>query len=149
VSDEELVRDFTEGRISRRVFVRRLVDGGMPMMAAVSHAEALVPTASPSTGVGRADESDAPANVTMSARPRQVDGTEVTFVGDGYIIYHPAQDRMHSLNHTAALVLELCTGESDVDEIARLLQQAFQLPEPPEEETRHCLAVLFDEGLIR
>ena len=151
---EDLVVAFTEGRISRRAFVRQLVDGGMSMPAALSYAEALSPEKPASDGAG----SDAAASSTpsapsapagMAAKPTQVDDLEVNFVGDGYVVYHPARDRMHSLNNTAAVVLELCTGENDASEIARLLQQAFQLPEPPDEETRHCLSVLFDEGLIR
>ena len=148
MSDEELVRAFTEGRISRRVFVRRLVDGGMPMPSAVSYAEALVPTAT-SAGAATPVGTEAREPMGMAARPKQVDALEVNFVGDGYIVYQPARDRMHSLNHTAAVVMELCTGDNDPDEIARRLQRIFELPEPPEEETRHCLAVLFDEGLIR
>jgi hypothetical protein len=64
-------------------------------------------------------------------------------------VYQPAKDRMHSLNHTAAVVLELCTGDNDEGEIARLLQDAYELPATPHDETRRCLESLFDEGLIR
>lgn len=147
---EELVVAFTEGRVSRRAFVRQLVDGGMSMPAALSYAEALAPTAPPSPTAGdvTAVATGRPA-APMSATPTQVDELEVNFVGDGYIVYHPSRDRMHSLNHTGALVLELCTGKNDAAQIATLLQQAFKLPAPPLEETRHCLGVLFDEGLIR
>jgi hypothetical protein len=56
---------------------------------------------------------------------------------------------VHSLNNVAALVLELCTGENDAAAIAALLQQAFQLPAAPLEETRYGLTLLFDEELIR
>jgi len=148
--DEDLVRAFREGRLTRRAFVRQLVDGGMEMSAALEYADVLVPTArervtdaAMSAGAGSGGGSVVPA------KPTQVPDLEINFVGDGYIIYQPAKDRMHSLNHTAAVVLELCTGANDEAEIARLLQQAYDLPEAPQNETRRCLESLFDEGLIR
>ena len=79
----------------------------------------------------------------MPAKPVGAAHLELNLVGDGYIVYQPASERMHSLNHTAALVLELCTGQNDAPEIARLLQRGYQLPEPPDDETRQCLASLF------
>jgi hypothetical protein len=142
MSEEELVTAFTEGRLTRRAFVRQLVDRGMTMADALAYAERLVPEA-------RAAAPAPPPNLaTQPARPVQSDGLEISFVGDGYVVYQPARDRMHSLNNTAALVLELCTGENDVAEIARLLQGAFELPAPPLTETQQCLDALFAEGLI-
>jgi len=41
VSDEELVDAFTQGRISRRVFVRRLVAGGLTVSAAMAYSQSL------------------------------------------------------------------------------------------------------------
>jgi len=39
--DEELVNAYVEGRISRRVFIRRLVAGGIGLGAALTYAEVL------------------------------------------------------------------------------------------------------------
>lgn len=142
MSEQELVAAFTEGRLTRRAFVRQLVDRGMPMADALAYAEDLVPEARPSAWV------PPPAGATRSAKPVQSEGLEISFVGDGYVVYQPARDRMHSLNNTAALVLELCTGEHDVAEIARLLQGAFALSEPPVDDTRRCLDALYAEGLV-
>jgi coenzyme PQQ synthesis protein D (PqqD) len=80
--------------------------------------------------------------------PERTDGIEVNAVADGYVVYDTARDRVHYLNHTAALVLELCTGENSTDEIVRLLQVAFELPEPPTREANDCLEQLRGEGLI-
>jgi hypothetical protein len=148
--EEELVRAFREGRLTRRAFVRQLVEGGMEMPAALAYAEVLVPApndgeASTATATG-ASPSTSPF---MPERPVQVDELEINFVGDGYVVYHPSTDRMHSLNHTAAVVLELCTGANDQSEIARLLRDVYELPEPPEDDIRQCLESLFEEGLIR
>jgi hypothetical protein len=147
--EEELVRAFREGRLTRRAFVRQLVVGGMEMPAALAYAEVLLPAPKEETGGAAAATRTASATApAVPERPVQVDDLETNFVGDGYVVYHPAQDRMHSLNHTAAVVLELCTGANDQSEIARLLQDVYELPEPPEEDIRLCLETLFDEGLI-
>ena len=81
-------------------------------------------------------------------RPERVEGVEVSAAADGYVVYDPAKDRVHYLNHTAALVLEFCTGEHTAEEIARLLQVAYEMPEPPVLEAGECLAQLRHEGLI-
>jgi hypothetical protein len=77
-----------------------------------------------------------------------MDGVEVVPTADGYVVYDEQRDRIHYLNHTAALVLEFCTGENSPGEIVRMLQLAYDLPEPPDEETRECLARLRAEGLV-
>ena len=115
MTKEELVRAFTEGRLPRRAFVRQLVDQGMSMPAALSYADALAPQAGSPNSVAATAASPA---ASISLKPVQVNDLRVNFVGDGYIVHHPARDRMHSLNHTAAIVLELCTGENDASDIA-------------------------------
>jgi PqqD family protein of HPr-rel-A system len=81
-------------------------------------------------------------------KPRRVDGVEVNEVADGYVVYDPRADKVHYLNHTAALVLECCTGENTSEEIVRVVQLAFELPEPPVGETQACLYQLRDQGLV-
>src|SRR5207253_787078 len=46
------------------------------------------------------------------------------------------------------LIVEFCDGENTDVEIARLLQVAFELREPPHEVTRECLEHLREEGLV-
>jgi hypothetical protein len=84
----------------------------------------------------------------MDERPRIVDGLEITMVADGSVVYDPGRDRVHYLNQTAALVLELCTGENDAAAMARALDIAYDLGEPPAAETLACLEQLAAEGLI-
>jgi hypothetical protein len=45
VSNQELVDAYIEGRISRRVFIRRMVLGGISLSAAAAYAGALAPGA--------------------------------------------------------------------------------------------------------
>jgi hypothetical protein len=80
--------------------------------------------------------------------PLAVEGVEVVPTADGYVVYDEGRDRVHYLNHTAALVLEFCTGENSAEEIVGMLQLAYDLPEPPETETRECLTRLLAEGLV-
>jgi Coenzyme PQQ synthesis protein D (PqqD) len=83
-----------------------------------------------------------------SRLPRKAEGLEVSEVVDGYVVYQPERDRVHYLNRTALLVLELCNGDSDLDQITTLVQQAFELSAPPEDEVGACLALLRDERLV-
>jgi len=46
-------------------------------------------------------------------RPHKAPDVDVHEVVDGFVVYHPSRNRVHYLNHTAAIVLELCTGEND------------------------------------
>jgi hypothetical protein len=86
--------------------------------------------------------------VDPEAFPRRVDDVEVNPVPDGYIVYQPSRDRVHYLNHTAVLVLELCTGRVRAREIPGLLKDAYDLPEAPTDEVAACLATLAAEGLV-
>jgi hypothetical protein len=88
-------------------------------------------------------------SMDWSGTPHQVDGLEVNPVADGYIVYQPDRDRIHYLNHTAVVVLELCNGARAAHEIPDALRDVYDLPEPPTAEVADCLTKLRDEGLIR
>jgi len=81
-------------------------------------------------------------------RPTRVNGLEAHDVDDGIIVYQLVTNRVHYLNPSAAVVFELCTGEHTPSEIAVLVGEAWELPEPPHEEVAHVLAQLRDEGVI-
>jgi hypothetical protein len=81
--------------------------------------------------------------------PRTAEGIEVSEVTDGYVIYDPKRDRVHYLNQTAVLILELCNGQVTAGALPALIQSAYDLPEPPEQEVAQCLQTLFEEGLVR
>jgi polysaccharide biosynthesis protein PslH len=80
---------------------------------------------------------------------QRTEGLEVNELSDGYVIYQPQPDRVHYLNRTAVLVLEMCNGAITADEILHLVKNAYDLPEPPTAEVAECLTKLLDEGLIR
>jgi Coenzyme PQQ synthesis protein D (PqqD) len=85
----------------------------------------------------------------MRDRPEKSDGLEVDEVDDGFVIYQPERDRVHYLNPTANLILELCDGTLTATQIAALVAQTFGLPAPPGEEVNEALAQLTAEGLTR
>lgn len=85
----------------------------------------------------------------MSDLPSRIDDIDVVEVADGFVVYHSAHDRVHYFNHTAAVVLELCDGTKSDGEIARLVQECYQLPQPPEAGVAECLAQLREEGLVQ
>jgi len=80
--------------------------------------------------------------------PKQVDGIEVNPVADEYVVYQANRGRVHFLNLTAVLVLEMCTGRVRAGEMPGLLKDAYHLAEPPTAEVAECLATLLDEGLV-
>jgi PqqD family protein of HPr-rel-A system len=83
------------------------------------------------------------------AGPLRAKSLDVNEVEDGVIVYDESTDRVHHLNNTAAVVLELCDGSLDADGIATKVGEAFGLPDPPREEVRMCLERLVAEGLIQ
>ena len=85
----------------------------------------------------------------MDGFPTQADNLEINEVADGCIVYQPERERVHYLNHTAALVLTFCNGRNRAEELPGILQAAYDLPQTPTEEVRDCLAKLMEEGLVR
>ena len=84
----------------------------------------------------------------MPDLPSRVDDIDVVEVTDGFVVYNPSRDRVHFINHTAAVVLELCDGTKTDTEIADLVQRCYELPDPPALEVAGCVAQLREEGLV-
>ncbi len=84
----------------------------------------------------------------MSEYPKLAAGLEINQVSDGYVVYQPSRDRVHYLNQTATVLLELCNGSNSTAAIAELLAAAYELPAPPVGEVETCLAQLRGEGLV-
>ena len=79
---------------------------------------------------------------------RKVSGLDQSDVNDGYIIYDAARDRVHFLNPTGAIVLELCDGAHTAADMAQFLAASFNLAEPPAASVQDCISTLLAEGLI-
>jgi hypothetical protein len=85
----------------------------------------------------------------MEPYPQRANDLEIKEVDDGFIIHQPERDRVHYLNHTTVLILELCTGEHAPAQISQLVQAAYGLAAPPDDEVAEVLEKLRDEALIR
>ncbi|MCI5073611.1 PqqD family protein [Oricola sp.] len=88
-------------------------------------------------------------NLDMSARYVQTPNLEINEAPDGYVIYQSDPDRVHFLNTTAAVMLELCNGEHSLQDIADILQSAYELDAAPMEELSASASNLIAEGLIQ
>jgi hypothetical protein len=84
----------------------------------------------------------------MNDYPKVAPGLTTSELNGGLSVYQPGVDQVHYLNHTGAVILELCNGEHSVAEIVRFLQSAFALFAPPEAEVRDLLQSMLRLGLI-
>jgi PqqD family protein of HPr-rel-A system len=84
----------------------------------------------------------------MHDLPTRSDGFEIDEVEDGFVVYQPGRARVHYLNPTAKLILELCDGTLTAAQIAGLIEDAFGLPAAPRQEVDDALAKLEAEGLV-
>ncbi|MFP3907393.1 MAG: PqqD family protein [Acidimicrobiales bacterium] len=81
-------------------------------------------------------------------RPVARDDIEIYEADDGLLIYDLQRDRAHHLNSTAGIIFSMCTGQTTVDDMVGHLQEAFGLPQPPQDEVLTCLEDLRGEGLL-
>jgi hypothetical protein len=86
--------------------------------------------------------------MTGDVRPARTEAVEIHEVVDGFVVYDPATDKVHYLNHTAALVLQLCDGSNTAEDIGRFIRDAYDLSEAPAAEVADCLTLFVREGLV-
>lgn len=120
----------------------------------MGYARLMAGTSRPPEGAGTENELpavDGAGEVTVRREglPEQVDGVTVFREPDGCVVHQPAHNKVHFLNHTAAFVLELCTGDHTVGEIEEILAGFFELTEPAQEAVAAALRQLVAEGLVR
>lgn len=80
--------------------------------------------------------------------PKAYGGLDISETEDGFAVFQPEVDRVHYLNHSAVLVLELCDGTHSSQEIARLIQDAYGLAEAPLANVEQTLTSLQQFGLL-
>jgi len=84
----------------------------------------------------------------MTDRPCKSDGLQIDEVEDGFVVYQADRARVHYLNPTARLILELCDGTLTAPQIAGLIEKTYRLPDAPRREVDEALATLQTEGLV-
>ena len=80
--------------------------------------------------------------------PRRAEALEVNEAEDGLVVYDPAHDMVHHLNPSAAMIFDLCDGTRDVEAIAHILAEAYQLAAPPRDDTVAGLSDLAERKLV-
>lgn len=78
-----------------------------------------------------------------------VEGLEITDVPDGRVVYQASCQKVHYLNPTAVVVLELISSGKTAGEAATFLKEVYSLTEPPLDATHTCIESLVKEGLLR
>lgn len=82
------------------------------------------------------------------AAPKAKAGLDISAAEGGFIVFQPEVERVHYLNHSAVLVLELCTGQNSARDIATLVQEPYSLPSPPYQAVEETVASLGALGLL-
>jgi hypothetical protein len=93
-----------------------------------------------------------PASRNSRARPRRpvrIEPIDISPAEDGFVAYQPETDKVHYLNHSALLVLELCNGRLTTDEIASVIGKGYGLGRIPRRDITAMLDRMTAEGLIR
>jgi len=93
---------------------------------------------------------DRPATPPFSLRsqPLRVSALDVRPIKSGAIVFQQAPARMHTLNESAAVVLDLCSGEHSVAAIIERVQEIYRLSAPPTIEIEACLDQLRRKDLL-
>ena len=81
-------------------------------------------------------------------QPRRAAGIEIAELPDGLMVRQAEPLRVHQLNNTASMVLELCDGHRTLAEIAELLAEAFGREAPLLEEAAAGVAELRRAGVL-
>jgi Coenzyme PQQ synthesis protein D (PqqD) len=84
----------------------------------------------------------------MRGRPQRAAGIDIAELGHGLMVRQADPARVHQLNNTASIVLELCDGRQTVAEIAGVLAEAFGLDAPPLAQAVACVAELRRAGVL-
>ena len=80
--------------------------------------------------------------------PRKLSDLQVLTSDDGVVVFQPKRDRVHDLNQTAFLVLELADGTNSPQAIAARLRDVYGLRAAPEKDVATVLEQLQREKLI-
>lgn len=80
--------------------------------------------------------------------PQKAPDLEVISSDAGFVVFQPSRDRVHYLNHTALLVLELANGKNSPRTTATLIQDAYGLTAAPVAEVDAILAEMQRERLV-
>ncbi len=73
---------------------------------------------------------------------------EITETEEGVVVYQPSRGRVHALNASAAVILELCDGTRNAVSVAVEIAELFGLAELPVALTEECIDGMARDGLV-
>jgi hypothetical protein len=82
------------------------------------------------------------------SNPIRRNDLEIDEADDGLIVFDPRAEMVHHLNPSAAIIFDLCDGTRDLDAIAALLGEFYELKTPPREDALVGLRGLAERKLI-
>lgn len=80
--------------------------------------------------------------------PRIAPRAKIIPAADGSVAWDRTGQRVHYLNRTAALIVELCRGRNRWGDIPDLVQRAYDVPFRPTRDVDRVLTALIDDGLL-
>jgi PqqD family protein of HPr-rel-A system len=85
-----------------------------------------------------------------AAKPRAQDGLAVVDIDGEAVVYdHASGGQIHYLNHSAALVLDLCDGTATVRQMAEAIAEVYEMPaDDVEKQVRTVVGDLRDLGVL-
>lgn len=122
---------------------RELIDA-VPALTAVGR----LPAGGGANGEPRPHHRAPPVADHRQRMPMRADDIDMVETEDGVAIHRAGRERVHVVNPTAAIVLELCDGTKTDAEIADAVGRLYDLPQPPEAEVADCLVQFRAEGLV-
>ncbi len=90
----------------------------------------------------------APLTSEREDRPAPASDIELVELAEGLMVRQAAPPRVHQLNNTASIILQLCDGERRVDEIARLFGELFGMSTAPDAEVAAGIDSLRRSGVL-
>lgn len=128
-------------------WIAPLTDDGIPgdlMDTIVAELSDLVFSGGPATVTFSLPLNEHPGPQTVY---RKADKLKVAELDNEFTVTD-AQQRVHRLNPSAMFILECCDGQAGITDIAKIVQEAFGLPEVPHDLVRDCIIGLRKAGLI-
>jgi len=84
----------------------------------------------------------------MTQKPKKTDGLEITDTEAGFAVFDPKNGKVHFLNNTGVIILEICDGNHSIDEVVGMIESSYSVTDVTKEEIRNYIENLYHENLL-
>jgi hypothetical protein len=81
-------------------------------------------------------------------KPKKAEGLDFTETDDGFAVFDPKNGKVHFLNNTGVIILEICDGTYTCEEIVGMIEATFKVTDITKEEIRSYIENLYNEHLL-